>query len=145
MFDSTHPIVLAAVICGVLALTALITAWLVRRIAVRMLMIFLAVIFIVPAAFVFVALNPWLVDSRFRTYRAFYKEIQIGMTRGEVLSAMERHYPAGGPRKRPKIWADASEELVFVMTPETSREPYCEGILLALKKGCVTKKDYSPD
>lgn len=145
MFDSVHPIVLTAGAGGLLALIALVVAWLVRSNAVRALMIALALIFLLPAAYVFVAMNPWLVDSRFRTYRAFYRDIRIGMTREQVLSAMERRYPAGGPRQRPNLMNDEPGSLGFFMNPETSREPNCEGIFLGLGQGRVTNKVYSAD
>ncbi len=108
-------------------------------------MVVLALIFLLPAGYLFVGLNPWLVDSRFRTYRAFYRDIEVGMTRDQVLAVMERRYPADGLRKRPKIMDDTSQRLGFFMNPETSREPNCEGIFLALEGGRVTKIVYSAD
>jgi hypothetical protein len=102
-------------------------------------------VFLLPAGYLLVALNPWLVDSRFRSYRAFYRDIEIGMTRNEVFEALERNYPADGPRKRPKILNDTAEGLGFFMDPETSREPNCEGIFLRLESGRVSAKSYSAD
>ena len=109
------------------------------------LMLVLALVLIAPAGYVFFAFHPEFVDGRFRTYKAFYRDIQIGMTREQVLEALERRYPPDGQRKRPKIMDDTPERLGFFMNPETSREPNCEGIFLTLEQGRVTKKDYSPD
>jgi hypothetical protein len=108
-------------------------------------MIVLALVFLMPAAFVVVALNPWLVDSRFRTYRAFYKDIRVGMTRDQVLSIMEHRYPTNGSRGCPKVLHDWPGGLGFFMNPEKSKEPNCEGIFLEFEQGRVTKKVYSAD
>jgi len=143
--SSVHPVVLAAVVGAGAALVALVIAWLVRNSAVKAMMIVLALVFLLPGVYLFVGLNPWLVDSRFRTYRKFYEEIEIGMTREQVLAALERRYPTDGPRKRPKILNDTPEGLGFFMNPETSREPNCEGIFLTLEGGRVTKRVYSAD
>jgi hypothetical protein len=125
MLNSVHPDILAAAVGGVIAFIAVVVAWFARSSAVKAIMIALALIFLLPAGYVFVGFNPWLVDSRFRTYRAFYRELEIGMTREQVLAAMERRYPADGPRKRPTIMDDTPRRLGFFMNPEASREPNC--------------------
>jgi hypothetical protein len=140
-----HPVVLIAGIGAVFALVSIVVACLVRRRAVRVLMIVLAFIFLAPAVFVFLALHPELIDDRFRTYKAFYRDIHEGMTREEVYTALERHYPKDGNRQRPTIFRDTSDRLEFVMNPETSREPNCEGIFMTLKTNHVIQKQYSPD
>jgi hypothetical protein len=145
MSFGVHPVILIAAIGVLLALGAVIVACTVRSGGVRALMIMLTVVFLIPAGFVFAAFHPELVDGRFRTYKAFYRDIQIGMTRAQVLAAMEQRYPADGPRKRPKTMDDTPTSLGFFMNPETSREPNCEGIFLTLEQDRVTKKDYSPD
>lgn len=145
MINSFHPVILAAVIGAGAALAALVVAWLVRSSVVKAMMILMALVFMVPAAYVFVGLNPGLFDSRFRTYQAFYKDIELGMTREQVLTLLERHYPADGSRKRPKILNDTPDALGFFMNPETSTEPNCEGIFLTLEGGRVTKRVYSAD
>ena len=109
------------------------------------MLVVLALLFLTPAGYVLIALNPQLVDGRFGTYKRFYRDIRIGMTRDQVLALMERRYSADGPRMRPKIIDDSPEGLGFFMNPETSREPNCEGIFLTLEQGRVTKKAYSPD
>jgi len=145
MLKSVHPVVLAAAVGAIFSLLALMLAGLARSSAVKATMFVLAVLFVLPAGYLIVGLNPWLVDSRFRTYRAFYRDIGIGMTREQVLSALEHHYPTNGPRKRPKILNDTPEALGFFMNPETSREPNCEGIFITFEQDRVTKKLYSPD
>src|SRR5947208_16535392 len=109
------------------------------------LLFFFALVFTVPTIYLFLALHPELVDGRFRTYKAFYGDIKVGMTHDQVIAAMEARYPKNGKRQRPKIMSDTAEQLGFFMNPETSREPNCEGIFLTLTNGCVVSKTYSPD
>ena len=105
----------------------------------------LALVLLVPAAWFFTALNPWLTDARFRAYRSFYQDLKPGMTRNEVLAQVASHYPTSGERKAPKVMEDTPERLGFFMNPEHSREPNCEGIFLTLRDGKVMSKGYSPD
>jgi hypothetical protein len=104
-----------------------------------------ALIFTVPAIYLFLVLHPQLIDGRYRAYKAFYGDIQVGMTRDQVIAAMEARYPLNGKRQRPKIMQDDSGQLGFFMNPETSREPNCEGIFLSFDNGHVISKTYSPD
>jgi hypothetical protein len=145
MSFGVHPFILFAAGGAVLALIAVVVACMVRSGGVRALMIVLALVFLLPAAYVFVVFHPELVDGRFRTYKAFYSDIQIGMTRDEVLAVLDRRYPKAGARLRPKVMDDTQDSLGFFMNPETSREPNCEGIFLKLDNGKVKSKDYSPD
>ncbi len=145
MGSGVHPFIAIAAVAALLGLCAVVAACTARRTAVRALMIILAVIFWLPAAYVFLAFHPELLDARFRTYKAFYRDSQVGMTRDEVLAALARRYPNPGPRQRPTILEDTTNSLGFFMNPETSREPNCEGIFLKLEGGRVKTKDYSPD
>jgi len=58
---------------------------------------------------------------------------------------LDRHYPASGPRRRPKVMTDEPGRLGFFMDPERYREPNCEGIFLTLTNGRVAGKWYSAD
>jgi len=118
-----HPIVLAAIVGILLAIVAAIFAFRARSRAGKVSLSLLTLVMLLPAGLVLVGLNPWLVDDRFRAYRGFYKDIEIGMTRKEVIELMQRHYPSGGPRGAPKVMEDSSSRLGFFMNPETSREP----------------------
>ena len=117
----------------------------VRSRAVKSVMVVLALVFLIPSGYLFSVFHPELVDGRFRTYKAFYGDIQIGMTRDEVFAALDRRYPKSGARQRPKVMEDTADRLGFFMNPETSREPNCEGIFLKVEKGRVKSKVYSPD
>jgi hypothetical protein len=145
MMLAVHPFILTGVGCVLAAVVVVIIACRVRSGVATAALAVLALLLLVPPGFVFVALNPGLVDARFRTYQAFYRDIETGMTRAEVLAAMERHYPTNGPRQRPTIMEDNTSRLGFFMNPETSREPNCEGIFLTLQNGRVVSKGYSPD
>lgn len=145
MSFGVHPLILAAAVGAFAALIAVIFACRARSGLVTGLMLLLALVLIVPAGFVFIALHPELIDGRFRTYKAFYSDIQVGMTREQVVAAMERRYPADGSRKRPKIISDTPTNLGFFMDPETSTEPNCEGIFLTFEGGLVSRIDYSAD
>ena len=137
--------ILIAAVGALLALIAAVIACMARSGGVRALMILLALIFLLPGAFVFFAFHPELVDGRFRTYKAFYSDIRIGMTRDEVFAALDRRYPKSGSRQRPKVMDDTADRLGFFMNPETSREPNCEGIFLNLEAGRVKSKNFSRD
>jgi hypothetical protein len=131
MSFGVHPFILVAAVGALLALIAVVIACKARSGLVMALMILLALVFVAPAGYVFLAFHPELVDGRFRTYKAFYRDIQIGMTRDDVIAALNRHYPKSGPRQRPKVMDDTTNSLGFFMNPETSREPNCRDIFEA--------------
>jgi len=145
MSFGVHPFILIAAVGALAALAAIVIACRAKSGLITAIMVALALVFIAPAGCVFLAFHPELVDGRFRTYKRFYQDIKVGMTRDQVLAAMELRYPTNGPRKRPTIMRDTPEGLGFFMSPEASREPNCEGIFLTLEAGRVTKMVYSAD
>ena len=145
MSFEVHPFILIAAGGALAASVAIVIACRAKSGLVTAMMVVLALVFIAPAGYVFLAFHPELVDGRFRTYKRFYHDIQVGMTREQVLAAMEQRYPTNGARLRPKIMNDSADGLGFFMNPETSREPNCEGIFLTLEAGRVTKVVYSAD
>jgi len=145
MSFGVHPFTLIATGGALAALVAIVIACRAKSGLVTAMMVVLALVFIAPTGYVFLAFHPDLVDGRFRTYKRFYGDIQVGMTREQVLTAMEQRYPTNGPRERPKVLNDTPEGLGFLMNPEPSREPNSEGIFLALESGRVTKIVYSAD
>ncbi|MDB4759413.1 hypothetical protein OAF99_03630 [Akkermansiaceae bacterium] len=100
---------------------------------------------LISSVFFFLALNSWIIDPRFRTYRSFYYEIEEGMTRQQVVEILIKYYPRDGARDRPTVRSDDEDQLGFFMNPEDYREPNCEGIFLEMKDGVVVKKTYSND
>lgn len=137
--------ILVPALCLVAGIVMVVFACCASRWTARILCASLGAILCLPAAYVYLAFHPELIDARYRTYKAFYGDIREGMTREEVLSLVDRHYPLSGPRQPPKIMQDTPERLGFFMTAETSFEPNCEGIFLTLQGGRVSRKDYSPD
>ena len=91
------------------------------------------------------AINPWIADPQYRAYKRFYWDIDEGMTRAEVLEAMERRYPVAGGRVRPQVLTDDASSLAFFMGVEGSQGPNCEGVFLTMSYGRVVQKHYSPD
>ena len=145
MSFGVHPFILIAALGAFLAFVAIAGVCFTRSGGAKVLLIIFAVMFSLPAIYVFLGFHPELVDGRFRTYKAFYQDIQVDMTRDEVFAALDRHYPKSGPRQRSKTLDDTAQALNFFMNPETSREPNCEGIFLTLTNGHVVKKEYSRD
>jgi hypothetical protein len=145
MSFGVHPVILIAAVGALVALAAIVIACRAKSGLLTGIMVLLALMFITPAGYLFFAFHPVLIDGRLRTYKRFYGDIHVGMTREQVLAAMEVRYPTNGPRKRPKIMNDTPDSLGFFMNPETSREPNCEGIFLTLEAGRVTFKVYSAD
>jgi len=141
-----HPLVLVAVSCAMLlGLVLFVFGIRARRWIARVLCILFGLVLSLPAASLFVALYPELIDPRFRAYNAFYGDIQEGMTREEVFALVDRRYPAAGPRQRPKNYVDSAEQLGFFMNAETTFEPNCEAISLTMRDGRVLSKQYVPD
>lgn len=140
-----HPILLIAIVGIAVALVLGHTATTASTSARRILLVCLALPCLIPAWMVLAAIRPEWVDSRFRTYKAFYRDIHEGMTRQEVDALLSRYYPSAGPRAYPKILEDTPQRLGLFMNPETSTEPNCEGISLKFEDGRVAAKDYSPD
>ena len=143
--STTHSIFVLAALGVMASLILLVTVFRVRSAGLKVLLLLVAIVTLTPAGLVVLAAFPEWVDARFRSYKAFYAEIQPGMTRDEVMALQARVYPDGGPRQKPRIAIEDDTSLTFFMHPEDSTEPNCEGIFLAFKDGKVTSKTYSPD
>lgn len=145
MITAIHPVFLIAGLCAIAAIVVAVFAFRASSGIRRILFSGLALTFVAPAIFIFVMLHPALFDARFHAFQGFYDDILVDMTRDEVNSLLERHYPKQGARQRPNIIEDASGRLGFFMNPETSREPNCEGIFLTFKDGRVAEIKYLAD
>lgn len=140
-----HPIFLIAAATLIASIACMTFAYLATRWLTRGFLIVIAIILLVPAGFVITLLKPELVDARFRTYKRLYSDIEVGMSRTEVMGLVEKHYPDEGRRLPPKLLENSAARLDFFMNPEKSREPNCEGIFLRMQDDAVTKKSYSAD
>jgi|GEM_PF-558834 hypothetical protein len=146
MSQSIHPIVVLAILGVVASLILLFTVFRVRRAGLKVLLVLLAIVTLAPAGLVVLTMYPELLDARFRSYKAFYEDIHLGMTREEVMAVQAKHYPEGGPRQKPRIMIDEAESLTFFMNAEVPDSWInCEGIFLGFKDGRVVSKTYSPD
>lgn len=144
MTNALHPLFLLAAI-GVPAALVLIMLCCRAGSAVRRIVFaFAALACLAPAGLLSAVFYPELFDQRIRTYKTFYRDIQQGMTHADIEALLARHYPQGGPRLRPRM-DEASGIISFLMNPETSAEPNCEGIFLTLRNGSVAEKRYLPD
>lgn len=140
-----HPFLLIAGVGLIGAVLVCVFAWRASSWFKRVLLILLALVLIVPAVLVGVALKPELADGRFRTYKQFYRDIQVGMTREQVMQLIVYHYPSDGKRSSPTVLKDTETQLYFFMNPEKRTQPNCEGIFLTMQEGKVVEKEYSPD
>ena len=146
MVSSVHPIFVLAALGIVASIILLLTVFRVRSLRLKLLLLFVAVLTLAPTGIVVVLMYPEWVDARFRSYKAFYADIQLGMTREEVMNVQDKLYPEGGPRMKPRIIVDESDHLTFFMHPEAPDSTVnCEAIILKLRDGKVISKTYSPD
>ena len=146
MIPNQSPWLLISVVCSCIFVTVLVISAIRSRNPLRNgLLLGLGLILLLPVAGFGVLINPWLYEERFAAYCLFYRQIKTGMTSAEVVALMERRYPAGGPRSRPKIMEHSTNRLGFFMNPEHATEPNCEGIFLKLQNGAVVSKSYSAD
>lgn len=106
---------------------------------------FVVLVLLVPSALALIVIKPELVDARIRTYKQLYGDIQVGMSRADVMTLVERHYPAEGRRLRPQVIENTEERLSFHMNPEGAKGPNCEGISVNLYEDKVVYKFYSRD
>lgn len=145
MSSSTHPVFVLAVLGLVGAVIMLITVFRVYHRGLKAMLLLIALAMLTPAGLVLMALYPEWTDARIRTYKDFYEDLHLGMTRAEVMEVKARLYPVDGPRKVPTIIAEDETSLSFFMHPEDETEPNCEGILLTFAEGKLKSKIYSPD
>jgi len=145
MMSSIHPIFLIAAAALLGAIACIVFACLAGQWLRRSILIVTALILVAPSGLVLAILKPELVDARFRTYKRLYRDIEVGMTRAEVMNLLERHYPSDGKRLPPTLLEDTDTRIGFFMNPEGSREPNCEGIFLQMQDDAVVKKSYSAD
>jgi hypothetical protein len=145
MSYTTNPLIIIAAVGVVFTIITGFFLFRSKSTKARVLLSSLTIIFLIPSFLVVYIFYPWLIDSRFRTYRTFYKDIQIGMTRDQVMEVAKGHYPDGGKRLFPTIMRDNTSDLGFFMNPEGDSEPNCEGIFLRFEDGKVSSIVYSAD
>lgn len=145
MSFSVHPVLIIAAVGALAGVFFLVQASNSKTVSGKFSSGLVSLLCFAPGIFLLLMLKPELIDARFRTYKAFYRDIEIGMKREDLDALLERRYPAGGERQRPKLMNNAADAVGYFMNPEESTEPNCEGIFLKLKDGRVTEKQYSAD
>jgi len=140
-----HPIFLIAIVTLIGALACLFSAYLASSWLKRGILIVAALFLLTPSGVALICIKPELVDGRYKTYKQLYGDIHVGMSRAEVMTLIDQHYPSEGKRLRPKIIEDSDKKLSFFMNPEDSTEPNCEGIFLRIQDDSVIKKSYARD
>jgi hypothetical protein len=145
MVNVATPILLIVGFSSLLAVWLVVLTIRASRWFARALFAVGALVFCVPVVWLFLAFHEELVDARVRTYKAFYSDVRVGMTRDELLALLKRDYAEGGPRQRPKVVEDTATRLSFCMSPEAERDPNCEGIYITFIDGRVSQKEYVRD
>ena len=140
-----HPLFLIAAVTLIGAIACLVFAYLASHWLKRGLLIVTALFLLGPSGVALMVLKPELIDGRYKTYKQLYGDIDIGMSRAQVMTLVDQHYPSGGKRLRPTIVEDSDKKLSFWMNPEDSKEPNCEGIFLRIQDNKVVRKSYARD
>ena len=140
-----HPIFLIAIVTLIGALVCLVFACLASNWLKRGILIVVALFLLAPSGAALICLKPELVDGRYSTYKQLYGDIEVGISRAQVMKLVDQHYPSGGKRLRPKVLEDSEVKLSFFMNPEDSAAPDCEGIFLQMEDDSVVKKSYVRD
>jgi len=140
-----HPLILIAAVTLIGAIACLVFAYLASHWLKRGILIVAALVLLAPSGLVLVIFKPELIDDRFKTYKQLFGDIEVGMSRAQVMTLVDQHYPSEGKRLRPTIVEDSEKKLSFWMNPEDSKEPNCEGIFLQMQDDRVMRKSYARD
>ena len=145
MITGLHPLILIAGVTLIGAVACLVFACLASHWLKRGLLIVAALFLLAPSGVALIGFKPELVDDRFRTYKQLFGDIEVGMSRAEVMTLVDQYYASEGERLRPDIIEDSDKKLSFFMNPEDSAEPNCEGIFLRMQDNKVVRKSYARD
>ena len=145
MITGLHPLILIAGVTLIGAVACLVFACLASHWLKRGLLTVTSLFLLAPSGVALIGFKPELVDDRFRTYKQLFGDIEVGMSRAEVMTLVYQYYPSEGERLRPDIIEDSDKKLSFFMNPEDSAEPNCEGIFLRMQDNKVVRKSYARD
>ena len=140
-----HPLILIAAVTLIGAVACLVFAYFASHWLKRGILIAAALFLLCPSGVALIGFKPELVDDRFKTYKYLFRDVEVGMSRAEVITLVDQHYPSEGERLRPNIIEDSEKNLSFFMNPEDSTEPNCEGIFLEMQDNKVVRKSYARD
>ena len=145
MISGQHPLILIAAITLIGSVACLFFAYFASHWLKRGILIVAALFLLGPSGVALIGFKPELVDDRFKTYKQLFGDIEVGMSRAQVMTLVDQHYPSEGGRLRPNIIEDSDKKLSFFMNPEDSAEPNCEGIFLEMQDNKVVRKSYARD
>ena len=145
MIVGLHPLIVIAAVTLIGAVACLVFAYFASHWLKRGILIVAALFLLGPSGVALIGFKPELVDDRFKTYKQLFGDIEVGMSRAQVMTLVDQHYPSGGKRLRPTIVEDSDKKLSFWMNREDSIEPNCEGIFLQMQDDRVMRKSYARD
>ena len=145
MITGLHPLISIAAVILIGAVDCLVFAYLASHWLKRGILLVAALFLLGPSGVALIGFKPELVDDRFRTYKQLFGDIEVGMSRAEVMTLVDQHYPPEGGKTSPNLIEDSDKKLSFFMNPEDSTEPNCEGIFLRLQDDKVMRKSYARD
>ena len=145
MITGLHPLISIAAVILIGAVACLVFAYLASHWLKRGILLVAALFLLGPSGVALIGFKPELVDDRFKTYKQLFGDIEVGMSRADVMTLIDQHYPSEGERLRPNIIEDSDKKLGFFMNPEDSTEPNCEGIFLEMQDNKVVRKSYARD
>ena len=145
MITGLHPLILIAAVTLIGAIACLVFAYLASHWLKRGILIVAALFLLGPSGVALIGFKPELVDSRYKTYKQLFRDIEVGMSRAEVMTLVDQHYPSEGERLLPNLIEDSDKKFGFFMNPEDSAEPNCEGIFLEMQDNNVVRKSYARD
>ena len=145
MITGLHPLILIAAVTLIGAVACLVFAYFASHLLKRGILIVAALFLLGPSGVALIGFKPELVDSRYKTYKQLFRDIEVGMSRAEVMTLVDQHYPSEGERLLPNLIEDSDKKFGFFMNPEDSAEPNCEGIFLEMQDNNVVRKSYARD
>ena len=145
MITGLHPLILIAAVTLIGAIACLVFAYLASHWLKRGILIVASLFLLGPSGVALIGFKPELVDSRYKTYKQLFRDIEVGMSRAEVMTLVDQHYPSEGERLLPNLIEDSDKKFGFFMNPEDSAEPNCEGIFLEMQDNNVVRKSYARD
>jgi len=142
MSPSVHSIDQVVLIGLVVSVIAAVLTWRSRSGLSKMIFGLVTICVLTPSVILFVGRNPWLVESRYRTFKLLYWNLRIGMNHEEVQANVKKLYPPNGEQKQPLIYQTGAGKMEIQMAPEASDESGHETIILKMQDDQVRGINY---
>jgi membrane protein YdbS with pleckstrin-like domain len=91
-----HPLILIAAVTLIGAVACLVFAYFASHWLKRGILIVAALFLLCPSGVALICFKPELVDDRFKIYKQLFGDIEVGMSRAEVMTLVDQHYPSEG-------------------------------------------------